>query len=98
MKVQEIPPIQLDEATTEALRDWRQRNPTSQRQNQEFLTQNKAVQTEPLPFGPRTAAQHLLSELRPWGPPASCLPRKGLGLYVARPNDIKLKPLSPNRY
>ncbi|KAJ3048155.1 hypothetical protein HK097_010817 [Rhizophlyctis rosea] len=46
---------------------------------------NVGVQTMPMRFGQQTDTQKLLSEVRPWGPPALCLPKKGIGLYLARP-------------
>ncbi|TPX67927.1 hypothetical protein SpCBS45565_g03453 [Spizellomyces sp. 'palustris'] len=52
-----------------------------------------AVQTAPLPFGPNTKSEYLLGEVRQWGPPAHSLPRKGLGLYVARRNGSPPPPL-----
>lgn len=55
-------------------------------------TKNSSSQTAPLPFGPSTTTEFLLSEVRPWGQPAQSLPKKGLGMYLARP---LLKPQAP---
>ncbi|RKO85228.1 hypothetical protein BDK51DRAFT_51926 [Blyttiomyces helicus] len=38
----------------------------------------------PFPHQQNTNSEYLLGEVRPWGAPARCLPRKGIGLYVAR--------------
>ncbi|KAJ3225724.1 hypothetical protein HK099_006337 [Clydaea vesicula] len=44
-----------------------------------------AVQTRNLQFGPKMVkTDQLLSELRPWGPTAHCMPKKGTGLYCPR--------------
>lgn len=43
-----------------------------------------AVQTKPLQFGEHVTSKYLLGDVRPWGPPASCLPKNGVGLYVAK--------------
>ncbi|KAJ3027247.1 hypothetical protein HDV00_011336 [Rhizophlyctis rosea] len=48
-------------------------------------THDIGVQTLPMPFGQHVDSQYLLGEVRPWGPPAVCLPKKGIGLYLARP-------------
>ncbi|KAI9002353.1 hypothetical protein BC832DRAFT_593657 [Gaertneriomyces semiglobifer] len=42
------------------------------------------VQTAPLRFSQLATTEHLLGELRQWGPAAQSLPKKGLGIYVAR--------------
>lgn len=57
------------------------------------VKKNIGCQTNALPFGPSTNPEYLLGEVRPWGPPAECLPLKGLGMYKPKVN--KLKPI-PN--
>lgn len=43
-----------------------------------------SVQTDPMPFGPPVNSSFLLGDLRPWGKPATTLPKKGVGLFKHR--------------
>ncbi|KAI9209794.1 uncharacterized protein BJ171DRAFT_485041 [Polychytrium aggregatum] len=52
-----------------------------------------STQTRPLPFSESVTSKFLLTDLRPWGPPAQCLPKKGAGLFVAKPLPKLAKPM-----
>ncbi|KAJ3129332.1 hypothetical protein HK098_001744 [Nowakowskiella sp. JEL0407] len=71
----EIPNFELNQKTITALREFEK-----SRENESVpKLQSVGVQTSGV-FGISTEV--LLSEVRPWGKSARCLPKKGLGLYV----------------
>ncbi|KAJ1558061.1 hypothetical protein HK096_003766 [Nowakowskiella sp. JEL0078] len=81
ISISKTPNFVLNERTWKALQDF------ESKKEPEKICGSKSVgiQTSPLPFGPSTTSNYLLSEVRPWGKAAQCLPKKGLGLYVTQP-------------